>query len=863
MNELLSDLIGVDGEYGHLDTPTVITLSPTVWKFVCSDADVAIAVGPRGCGKSTGAIARMIRVANEGIAAGTAPPMEVGAVRDTWVNVERTMSATLAEGLRRGWWDCHFYDQGRQALLNDGLIHLSFFGMDRPADANKFQGYQASIIWIDEPAPAADLASGVPSSVFSMGVSSLRQTGFKHSVQISMNPPDEAHWPLWCDTPVLTPTGWVKIGDLSAGDQVIAADGKATRVTAVFRRGVQRLYAVKFSDGASVLSTGDHPWGVETKWDRSGKQKRGRRAPFRIVTTDQIRQRLVLAPRRHLRHVKERQTRWTVPLVGAVQFPAQPVPLDPYVLGALLGDGGLTTGEVKLCSADPEIVKNVRAALPRGTYLRHLHPHHAKNKYDYVVLSDGGRGTPNPVNRTIKALGLMGCWALTKFIPEIYLWNTPDVRLSVLRGLLDTDGHASPDGNSASFASISERLIEGVEFLVRSLGGVTRRRTVGPVGPRRPHELRVLGVSLPEGIMPFRLSRKNARLTPKSKRHQARRYIVGCEPAGEGEAVCIAVAHPDKLFVCDQFVVTHNTLQIADALRERGDSALTVESFWVLPNENIANLPKGYREKMRAAFEADGRQDLVRRLVEGQIGSVLLGEAVTPGFSDLHIAKEPLPISMRWPMYRGWDLWMSPACAFVQVTPSGHVHVVGALQASGMGVEEFIQQHVLPWQTKYGILPPRPGSPDGFGRGPRGGFTIEDVIDPSGSTPDQSSSKRSARKIIEQLLRTSCSPGPVAISARVQSVNTLLGRMPGGRPMLQIDPVEGKPLIRALRGGWHRSRSPSGIIGPIIKNEASHIADGFGYLIAKLFPPGEVVARADALANSRPALPPPGTFWGV
>ncbi len=668
--------------------------SPTVEEFI-----YAVAGGPvtefrllmltssRGEGKSSGAIFALLalaeRVRRDG--KGSLLPLRVAVVRDTWVNLSRTTIATFEKQHRMGlgltWRD------GQREAIVPGQLHFFFFGMDNRADVDKLQGFEAAVLWLEEVAPGAELTQGIPAETLGIGRTSLRQEGVPKRILMTFNPPDEDHWPLWHGTPVLTPTGWIKIGDLRPGDAVIAADGTTTEVTGVYPRGAQSLYRVMFSDGASVLATDDHPWAIESKRDRSGKatcrcrsKARCRRRPAILVaTTAQIRRRLeTKAGQRHYR--------WSIPLVGPAQFPEQPMPVDPYVLGALLGDGTLTmpNGQVAFCSADAEVVAAVRAGLPPGHYLRHL------RNYDYVILSGGGRHTPNLVNRAIRALGLSGHAAATKFIPDVYLWNSPGIRLAVLQGLLDTDGHASPDSNSVSFASIYERLIECVEFLVRSLGGVTRRRAKGRIGPRRPHELYVLGITLPDGVMPFRLSRKNARLSPKSKRHQPRRYIVGCDPCGEGEAVCISVAHPRRLFVCDQFVVTHNSLKVEEHLANLNMANLVVHRFWIPPGERSAHFRSmalraarsgsfalarqweeaaeefdTYREQNIAFLESIGRHDLVARLGKGEIGGVQIGEAVMSTFSHkLHVT-EPgekliaLPGSQMW---RAHDAGLTPSC---------------------------------------------------------------------------------------------------------------------------------------------------------------------------------------------------------
>ena len=72
----------------------------------------------------------------------------------------------------------------------------------------------------------------------------------------------------------------------------------------------------------------------------------------------------------------------------------------------------------------------------------------------------------------------------------------------------------------------------------------------------------VLDIRLPESIQPFRLSRKLEKYQQTGGGHRAR-YIDRIERVGEHEAVCIRVDAPDSLYVTDDFIVTHNTLNDA------------------------------------------------------------------------------------------------------------------------------------------------------------------------------------------------------------------------------------------------------------------------------------------------------------
>jgi phosphate starvation-inducible PhoH-like protein len=184
----------------------------------------------------------------------------------------------------------------------------------------------------------------------------------------------------------------------------------------------------------------------------------------------------------------------------------------------------------------------------------------------------GGVIVSNPVTVVLRELGLAGTRSNTKFIPGQYLHNTAAVRLAMLQGLLDTDGGPVTQlGRTCrvQYTTCSERLRDDVIFLVRSLGGVAYARTRFAAG-RAPGRARgrdvhyrsdafVVDIRLPEGIEPFRLTRKRE-VYRASGGGRPMRFIDSIEPAGDEETVCIQVAAADSLYVTDDFLVTHNTL---------------------------------------------------------------------------------------------------------------------------------------------------------------------------------------------------------------------------------------------------------------------------------------------------------------
>jgi phosphate starvation-inducible protein PhoH and related proteins len=357
------------------------------------------------------------------------------------------------------------------------------------------------------------------------------------------------------DRQVLTPSGFRPIGSLQVGDLVIGSDGLPTPVLGVYPQGRRKVFRFQAQDGASTLCCAEHLWFVTTPDDRAhGKDGR-------VLQTQDMVGRL----RRHHQH------RFELPLGEPVELERQDVPIDPYALGLLLGDGCITTKTTpSFTTSDPELADALEDALP-GIELRH------KDRYDYVLShTEGHRGgviVSNPVTLALRELGLAGTSSTTKFVPERYRHNSPALRLAVLQGLLDTDGGpVTQNGRRCriQYSTASEALADDVVFLVRSLGGVAYRRRraakgrpPGLAGGRSVHhraDAHILDIRLPVGIEPFRLGRKRAIYHEGGGGVRPMRFVESIEPAGEAETVCIQVAAEDSLYVTDDFLVTHNTL---------------------------------------------------------------------------------------------------------------------------------------------------------------------------------------------------------------------------------------------------------------------------------------------------------------
>lgn len=329
------------------------------------------------------------------------------------------------------------------------------------------------------------------------------------------------------DARILTPSGWTTMGALKVGDSITGADGTPTKVIGVYPQGVREVFEVEFTDGSKTEAGAGHLWQVA----RPGG------VGARVMTTAEIAADVQAFERRHY---------WQVPAVAPVRFDVDgDRPLDAYLLGALLGDGDLPRdSSIGFTTADIEMIDILTPVLPTGITLHHSRGYNWRLPFD-------SRVEPNPLIKALDSMGLLGTKGPEKFIPDAYLFAPEEERLSLLQGLMDTDGFVS-EQNQTSFSSSSRVLAEQVQFLVRSLGGRATIKTWPKPGYLDSH---CVYLRLP--VAPFRLSRKLARWSPPSL--TTGRGIRRITSVGQKPTQCIEVEAEDSLYVTDELIVTHNT----------------------------------------------------------------------------------------------------------------------------------------------------------------------------------------------------------------------------------------------------------------------------------------------------------------
>jgi phosphate starvation-inducible PhoH-like protein len=367
-------------------------------------------------------------------------------------------------------------------------------------------------------------------------------------------------------TPVLTPDGWRPIGELAVGDLVIGSNGEPTPVLGVYPQGEKDIYRVTTQDGGSTLASGDHLWAVATRDDR----RRGK--PLRVLTTkDMI---------GNLRANHSHQ--YELPLHSApVCFPFCETLTDPYELGLLLGGGCLAGSKVPAFAAT--------AGVTQGG-----------------VMTAESPGCPPPE---------------TAFVPGDYLYNSAEVRLAVLQGLLDAGGTPVAQRDSSSdirYATTSPGLRDNAIFLVRSIGGMACGRRQDPSSGY------LVDIRLPEGIEPFRLQEKAAAYT-----HAGRpvRFIESIEPEGTAEAVCISVAAEDSLYTTEDFILTHNTLNDSFIILDEAQNTSAEQMKMFLTRLGFGS---------RIVVTGDVTQV---DLPSGQVSGLRVVQDILEGIEDIHFAR--------------------------------------------------------------------------------------------------------------------------------------------------------------------------------------------------------------------------------
>lgn len=428
---------------------------------------------------------------------------------------------------------------------------------------------------------------------------------------------------LSVNTLAITPYGKKRMGDLVVGDEIIGSDGKSCNIMGVFPQGERRLFRMYFNDGVSILCDEEHLWTVFTRNVHRGRKINQRDKTIVLTTAQLLDKKLKLTtkgidwnekrPYEFSTYYIEKNgnLKWQIPLVKPIEFKNNNIlPIEPYLLGLLLGDGSLTGTSIRMCLHKEDF----------DEMLFEVKYNETKNDERKLLRN----ASLSYLKKDIERIGLKDKRSDTKFIPDIYKYSSIDNRISILQGLMDTDGHCMVGKNKTVFSgteycTASEQLADDVCEIVNSLGGIARKKsktgsyTKDGVKHICKKAYRI-NIKMPEWINPFRLKRKADSYNPP-KKYRVTRYIKDIKFEKVDEAVCIKVDAPDQLYVTEHGIVTHNTGEALLVMNMRNP----VEVLIVCPSILKYNWLKEARKWMIGKITAYVYESKKIRYYEGRV----------------------------------------------------------------------------------------------------------------------------------------------------------------------------------------------------------------------------------------------------
>lgn len=361
-------------------------------------------------------------------------------------------------------------------------------------------------------------------------------------------------------TPIPTPDGWKPMGDLQPGDIVFDENGKPCNVVDVTDYQYDRpCYEIEFSDGNKIVADACHKWYVESDTPLAYPNGKNKKAIYDgVLTTEQI-----FSNYEYEDASKRTHHRYAIPVNQPIQTDEADFLLPPYVLGVWLGDGNSASAQVTVAKKDAETIEHLKT---EGVAVEVMN----KAETTYIVKVGPKSLVPEATGHSkLRRLGVLN----NKHIPQEYLRGSYEQRLSLLQGLMDTDGAISPRGR-CEITLKSKRLIEGISELLHTLGikHTISEKVARCTNTRRPYECAVYRISfLAYADTPvFRLKRKLDRMVsrdslgpngkPRRTTETLRRRIVKVTPVESRPVKCIMVDSPSHLYLAGEAMIpTHNS----------------------------------------------------------------------------------------------------------------------------------------------------------------------------------------------------------------------------------------------------------------------------------------------------------------
>lgn len=320
---------------------------------------------------------------------------------------------------------------------------------------------------------------------------------------------------------VYTPNGVKKWGDIKIGDELFGTYGNVTKVTNIPFDDITDIYEVTLQDGRKIEASDNHLWKV-IDWSKQEK----------ILSTKELRNSY------YRKKGKYKEYKYYIPKNEGVRYSYKKVPMSPYLLGLMLGDGCFTQSKhhnLNFTSTIPDMLE----------YAKILN-------LDYVTKDDRHHSIRfKNAGKILKQLDLLDKKGKTKFIPDIYKYNTKNNRLELIRGLMDSDGTTGFGGNP-EFINKSKQLVIDLMEVARSLG-INCNMNVVVNSKGTYYKARFY-----TDVKLFNLKRKSVKQSITKKRAY-KTAITNIDFIGKKQAKCVTVDSKDSCYLIGDYITTHNS----------------------------------------------------------------------------------------------------------------------------------------------------------------------------------------------------------------------------------------------------------------------------------------------------------------
>ena len=399
-------------------------------------------------------------------------------------------------------------------------------------------------------------------------------------ITIELKPGTGKEQPYSTKIPTPTEQGYTLMGDLKVGDYVFDRIGNKTKILQIFEQGEKDVYKITFQDGRTALCGAEHLWTVKSH--KNGIWKT-------VQTKDMIKDFKRIAPWK-VEHGRDDPYayKYYIPMCEPVKYPHKYVPIDPWVLGCFIGNGCCTDDNLTISSGTDEIPNKI--AQRCGFDVKKVSVHN----YDYTFY-DKTWGKPIKTKNFFASIPeMINCYSRDKKIPDLYMYNDPEVRINLIKGLLDTDGSISYSNKrfNIRYSSCSLPLLKQIRELMYSLGYST-----GNILSDIREDKYVGGfcgnihLKIPnkDKWKFFSVGSKYAMAVEAGVMNKENIFddllIKDISFSHREQCRCIMVDNPEHLYLTEDYIVTHNTFIATYAISKLQLKPLIVAPTTLLKNQ--------------------------------------------------------------------------------------------------------------------------------------------------------------------------------------------------------------------------------------------------------------------------------------